>query len=265
MISNSGQPHNQIRDLTGWEDDELSLLDICKFISHGKTIIIVTTGISILVAMAYLWQASPVYEGKSIIKVGMIGGIGPVEDPTVLKQRLKNEYQVAEKVNFDGMYVTILMHAYSKEKLKIQLEEITKKLLQEHNAIYNSILSIQEKKYKSLEKQINDTRSLIVELEKQIDILRETEPVQAAILSLEQSRLIQTLPGLEEKLTSIDLDVSEARSAPTKIIDGFIVSDEPGKRNAVIVMTSSLVVGIVIGLFIAFLNSFLHRIKSEFI
>ncbi len=254
-----------LENINRCDNDEISLIDLFNVLMCRKKIVFAIMIITLLIAIAYLWLAKPVYEGKAVIQVGQVGQVGQIEDLEKLKQRLKVEYPFIERIDNASNFVTIIMHAHTKIEVKRLLKKITDQLFQEHGIIYNTEIAgqqqLQQKKHKFLRKQIDDTHSQIAELSALINAVKSSEPAQAAILVLEKIKLMQSLLVLEEKATNFDFSISKIRSMPTRLIHKITITDNPITPKASLVVTASIVLGLMIGIFSVFITELIVRVK----
>lgn len=244
-----------------YRNGEISLVDLYMILVRRRKIIIVTMVLVLLTAIVYLLLVTPVYEGKAVIQVGQVGQVGQIEDLGKLKVRLKIEYPSIERIDSQSNFVTITSYAHTKADIKQRLKKITEQLIKKHNIIYNTKMAGQQQKLEFLRKRIDDMHSEIEEFSKLINTLIRTEPSQATILVLEKNKLKQNLPGLEEK--AMNLNQSKMRSTRTKIFREPTVIDKPLKPKAKLIIALSIVLGLMAGIFFAFVIEFITKTRQK--
>ena len=77
-----------------YPDDEISLIDLWNVLVRRRWLIAGVTLLCLLVAGLYTTLVTPVYESRSVLLVGKVASIGPVEDPNEMTLRLREAYRV---------------------------------------------------------------------------------------------------------------------------------------------------------------------------
>ncbi|RXJ89970.1 hypothetical protein CRU87_07775 [Aliarcobacter trophiarum LMG 25534] len=87
------------------EEDEIDLRELFKIIWEKKVFIIVFTFIITVIAAIYAYSKTPIYEVKSIVRIGYIGE-QLLENSNIIERKLKVIFNVDNPQDFDEGLVT---------------------------------------------------------------------------------------------------------------------------------------------------------------
>ena len=210
-------------------DDEINLTDLWRVLARRKALVLAMPVLSLLVAALYLLITPVVFESRAVIQVGQVG---QVEAPTVLVQRLKEQYRVNDqdappempKVTDISLgkkgtnsIVTILVQDHSAEGAQKYLDQVVMNLLAEHSERYSQAMNVQYQRLQSLDKQVQALSDHIGKLFTYIEAVRKQNPAQAAIITIEKGKLLKEVHNLEAEYTALQLALSDIQSQPTNI------------------------------------------------
>ena len=225
------------------ESDEIDLMDYIKVLVKRKWLILIIFLAAVIVAGIFSFYSPKIYKIDTFLEIGRIGGqaIG------VPMQMIEAPGQVMEKINngvygeYPGIKVNnpqntslITMEMLSKEprKAKANLEEINNNILTEHTNKINLNKNI-------LEKEID-------ELQENINFLISKEQ--------ETATLYLTIINLRKEIEALQ---------PTKIVKSPTISEKPVKPRSALNIAVAGVLGIFIGIFLAFGKEWWEKNKAR--
>ena len=264
--------HNSIRtdiqseNLLPYDNDEISLSDIFIILIRHKNIVIATMITVLLIAIIYLWQAKPLYEGSFTVEVGRAGQMdeaAPLENLKVLHKRLQIEYPFIAKVDRENIFFIITVRDYVRETVKEKLKMVSDQLLHKHNMTYNMEMNAMQKQDDLIRINITELRSQIDSMSSFIKEIKTNEPTQASILVIEKNGLIENLLALEEKSINFNLNISKLKASATKLIHETAITDNPVKPKVVVIIMLSLITGIFISIFAVFIVEFFAKVSQK--
>ena len=259
-------------------DDEINLTDLWRVLARRKALVLAMPVLSLLVAALYLLITPAVFESRAVIQVGQVGQVGQVEAPTVLVQRLKEQYRVDDKdapaemprvtdISQDkkgsNSIITILVQEHSAEGAQKYLDQVVKNLLAEHSKRYNQAMNVQYQRLQSLDKQVQALSDHIGKLSTYIEAVRPQNPAQAAIIAIEKGKLLTEVPNLEAEYTALQLALSEIQSQPSKLLREPTLPKNKTKPKRASVLALAAVLGLMLGLFAAFIAEFFVKARQQ--
>ena len=158
-------------------EDEIDLKEFFRTLKKNKNIIILITLVITFLAIIYVFIKKPIYEVKSIIRIGFIPPTGVltesklVENSSVLETKLRVIYNIddtTKKMNFENGEVTnitavkkadsfleISTQAYSNEKAEIKNKEVIEFLQNEYKYKIDEYNFLVDSNLKKMEEQIS--------------------------------------------------------------------------------------------------------------
>ena len=152
-------------------EDEIDLKELFRTLKKNKNIIILITLVITFLAIIYVFIKKPIYEVKSVVRIGYISESKPVENFSVLETKLRVIYNVDEitkKMNFENGEVTnitavkkadsfleISTQAYSNEKAEIKNKEVIEFLQNEYKYKIDEYNFLVDSNLKKMEEQIS--------------------------------------------------------------------------------------------------------------
>ena len=266
------------------EADTIDLRELWQILKRRKKTIARTTIALFMLAILYLIIAKPVYEANASFQIGQIES-KPIEKPIDLKfylesiyhigdKNTKREYPILDRVTVpkkSDRQIKLVAVGYDNKSAKKILEEIVGLILEKENTIINSYLSIKKRELrksqillKNLKEQIKRQDGILKELSGQI---KEADQEALPAITLEYSKNLEKydmlesrLLKLQEKISSLEMELSPVNIQPSKMIGSINTYDHPVKPKKLLILTVSLLTGLMLGIFLAF---FLEFIKSE--
>ena len=131
--------------------------------------------------------------------------------------------------------------------------------MSEHNIAYKNAITPLEQQYNSLRKLISDFKNQVTQLNAQIELLKHSQPAQAAILMIEKGDITREISELENNATEINLSLIEPKSTKTRLLGKIISPKQPIKPNKKHIVVLAAVLGLMLGVFMAFFVEFIMK------
>lgn len=229
------------------QDDEIDLKNLVNIIWNGKIFIIFFTLAITILSAIYILFSIPVYEAKSVVRIGYIDNV-LLEEPKVLEQKLKLIFDVENNnpIEENSAYVTKINIIKGVENLlQIITESNSKDLaIQKNKDVINFIKD--EYKYKidefvlktqtnikSLEHEINYIENVVkVNLQKEIDKINieQISKINDKIRLLKEQEVAKIDEKIrllkEQDIFKIDEKISFLQNIELKSIDNKIRFNE---------------------------------------
>lgn len=259
--------NSQHRAFNGY-DGEVNLVDLWEVLTRRKTVAISALGLVLLCAVAFVVFSKPVYESKSVIQVGQVGLVGPLEETAILVQRLQAKHpfigKIEEGQGKTSSIITISVQAPSQAEASQRLRKITDELFDEHKVKFDTVIASHQEKYASVRQHIDTIKGLISELSLLIiEMTKKKELAQATILVLEKSNLAKSLSALEESAITLNRNMNHPLSMRTSFIAEPTSPATPIKPRPRIIITLSIILGLILGILSAFLVESIGKVRQQ--
>lgn len=271
-----GQGH-EVSD--NYREDEVSLIDLWRVIVKRKKVIMASL-LSVLVLVG-LWitVTKPVYESRTVLALGQVGQVGQVEAPQLLVQRLKEEYRVKDESENEARLpavkevktmekslpngVEITVQAYSAEEARKFLADIVAKVIRQHQVLFTMARDEQQKQLESLQKRRDDIEQILLLVRHRMSATAASDAALAGLLTLEQDRLLDQLPQIEQQQAALRMAMSELQSKPTVPLRQPTLPVKPVKPRSALYLALAAVLGLMLGVFGAFFAEFIGKARQQ--
>lgn len=195
-------------------EDEIDIADIIRALIKWKKLIIGITILTTLLAAVYVFIKTPIYEVKSSIEIGKIGG-SLVAEPNTLIKTLEIIYDVDGEIETEEKFVSRVSSVKNSKELPNFIEVVTEAVSNDEALKLNKqVLSYVQEEYKPIIEQylinkniqLDNVKNSIIRLEgfETDNLKRQIEQIktQSIVKIDEQIAFIDeiTLPKLENKL-----------------------------------------------------------------
>jgi LPS O-antigen subunit length determinant protein (WzzB/FepE family) len=262
-----------------YSEDEISLIDLWQVIVARKWLVLAVIAICVLAAVLVSVFMSPLYESRAVVNIGQVTGVGQLEVPGALVQRLREEYRVDDtsegkipppylsdvtlSKSGGGDIIEIKARARTAREANRFLSDVTSKLLHQHQAVYDGIRQQLQKRLAVLRNQRDQINSETGLIEKQIRALGDKNASLVATLALEKASLIGQLPELSDEINKLALNLSPVQSSPTKLIRQPTLPVQPVQPRSVLYIVLSMFGGLLLGVFSALLAEYMVNAKNQ--
>lgn len=253
--------------------DYICINDLWRTLVHRKALIFAIFSLSVILAVSIGLLIKPVYESQAVFKIGTVGTQGEIEEPSEIVIRIqagleldahdqagKKSRSAFVEVRSDNNIIYLKSQGENAEGAKNQLMGITNGLLERHRVLF-------EDAKKRKETRLHEVKADINNLQTQADFLssliEEWKKNYSGIigLSIERSKLYQTLVTLKSQKENIETSLSEAKTYPTHLIHGPTLPKNPVKPKPI---RWYLVLGGVFGLLVGIIAAFFTEFLSDF-
>lgn len=251
--------------------DEISLFDLWDILVRYRWRLLAVWALVVLAAAAYLAVAQPVFESRSVVRVGRVEGEFIVR-PAILALELKERYDVGEKgrerpfmksVKVEDTDAIVLQaEAHSAEEAQSFLLEAVSEVLEQQLLQYNDARSLRERALADLEAEIELLNGQAQQLAEVAENANVDEAVRALIV-LQRSTLQADLPALHEKKLELQRALSRIQTYPTQVIREPTLPEHASSPRKALTLGLALVLGGMLGCLAAFLSEFLHQAKNR--
>lgn len=253
-------------------------VDLWRVLDKHRVLVLVMPILSLLVTAAYLAITPPIFESRAVIQIGQVGQVGQIETPAVLVQRFREQYRVGETDATTAMprvtdfsldrkgpsnVIILLVQDHSAEGAQKYLTQVTQALLAEHTKLYSQSMDILRQRLQSLDKQIKALNDHLEKLSAHIEAVGKQGPTQAAILAIEQGKLLAQIPGLEREHTTLRLSLSDIQSQPSKLLRAPTLPNSQVKPKPKQMLALAAVLGLMFGIVAAFLFEFFDKARPQ--
>ena len=258
------------------EEDEVSLIDLWRVITRRKRLIFITIVIILSLVGIWLLITQPVYESRAVLGLGQVGSI---ESPQLVVQRLKEEYRVKDDSEGELLLpllsgvkimdkslangVELAAQAHSAKEAQQFLNSIIITIMRRHLHLFDLGRVEQQKQMVSLEKHRDAIERGLGTIRERITALAKGDASLAGLLTLEQDRLIQQLPQVEQQIAAVRLAMSELQSSPTLVLRQPTLPVAPVRPKPALYMVLAGVVGLMLGIFGAFFAEFIGKTRDQ--
>lgn len=261
-----------------YQEDEVSLLDLWMVLVKRKMVILGVFFALFLVVLAFVMVVEPVFESRSVIRIGYVGELGNLEPPKVVVRRIIEDYRVDDSTEGERDYplinsvsmgkggddlVTITAHGHSAKEANEYLSGVVDKLINNHKAVYNNALGQQRTMLQTLDARMQEARQQISELNKRFEAVVASDAATAAVLSQEKSSLWSSMYQLEQRRSEVMLSMSELKAMPTQAIRLATLPEKPVMPKPLLYLSLAVVVGSILGMFAAFMVEFLVNAREQ--
>lgn len=265
-----------------YQDSEISLFEIWSLLMKRKKLIISIFGVSLLLALCYLFLVKPVYESYSMIRIGQVGQVEVIENPYYLVKRITEKYKinddsegviklpklvrvdiVKDSNRADTSLINLYARAHSAESARDYLTKVIDELLVEHNEVYNNMKSTRLKILASIKQELQRIDSKIDLYDQQISSFKGRDDSLIALLVQQKLGLEAQRTSLERQITDIEMYLSEKFTYPTNFIRKPTLPISAVNFRPVFSMGVAGMLGLMLGVFLAFVLEYIKKEKGQ--
>ena len=266
----------QSESQNSYQDDETSLIDLWRVLAKRKLLILTSLFVTLSLAGAWILITKPIYQSRAVLGIGQVGSL---ESPQLIVQRLREEYRVKDdsegprklpiltevKVMDKSLAngVEFIVQAHSAAEAQLFLGKIVSKIMDRHKKLFDMGRSEQEKQFESLLRHRDAIERGLVAIRDRISALGKGDASLAGLLTLEQDRLLQQLPQVEQQIVALRLAMSELQSTPTFLLREPTLPIKPIKPKPALYLSLAMVLGLILGVFGAFFAEFLDKVRRQ--
>jgi LPS O-antigen subunit length determinant protein (WzzB/FepE family) len=260
-----------------YQQDEISLIDLWRMLTARKLLILGVLFASLVAGGLLIYSTETMYESRTVLHVGKVEGVGQLESPGEMVQRLREEYRVDDRsegpieppyvsdVSTQGPanIVVIKAQGATAEQASDFLQGVATKVIRGHQQVFDDIRFQLQDRLQSLQRQKDRVTQSINLLENRIRSLGNEDASMGAMLTLEKTNLLQQLPGLEGQINSLQLKLSSVQSNPTTLMRQPTLPVGAIQPKPMLTLALAGMIGILLGIFAAFAAEFLSRAREQ--
>lgn len=265
-----------VEEKTYNEDEyEISLFELWSILVKRKKIVAGVIAAFLVLSGIYCLIKKPVYESKTSLRIGSVPNIGTIVSPDVVLYKLNEMYGEEENPGIELPFLheakitgsegkdVISLIAYGKtpEEAQLLLKKINETIISEHKEKYASAVLALKGKIASLEENMKILDHEIDQLNSKVESSGKDNEVVNSLLTFENVKLKQQRVNLSMDILNLELQASELKARPTKIIIEPTVNEEPTNQRILLILAVALVIGALIGAFVAFFMEFVQKAK----
>ncbi len=216
--------------------DEISLIEVLSVLRRRWLTVISVMLLSFFASLVYVLTKQSVYESRSVVRIGVIGGIPevsgdqPIERSSWLIKRLTESYKVEDAsrpelprldsiVNdkTDVNTIELIARAHSPEEAQSFLTDITNTVLLEHHKVFDRATLLFSDQTDFLRGVKSTVDSALAEIDRQVEQLAAEDTSAAALFALEKSRLLEHSLEAEGRIAAAEI-AQELRSYPSSLL-----------------------------------------------
>ncbi|TVT58335.1 MAG: hypothetical protein FHK80_06995 [Azoarcus sp. PHD] len=251
--------------------DEISLLDMLQILVKRKALIVTCVMICVVVAAAFAFLSSPVFEAAATLRIGQVNS-GSDKEPSVL---LEDASELVARVLAHGeidraavqkgstTIVQLTTSGQTPDEAARKLENEIREILEVHRATLAESsrpiverIEVLDQQRQTLIKQSADIDALVEELKRR-------EPVQAAFLVLERGTISSVINQHEAERLRLARLLTPPHVQATELLGGIGVPAAPVKPKKVLVLALAVVLGLMGGVMLAFLAELIAKAKAQ--
>lgn len=260
-------------------ENEISLIDLWLVLARRKYWVIAIFAISVATAIAVSLFMSPRYESHAVLSLGQVQGLGVLEQPDILLERLKREYQLEEDVRNDRILPYMESVEFdaraSKRVFKFEalgrtpeeardfLHKAVEGVVVAHQRLYEDVLRVQHERMSILDANLARFRQETDSLKAQRQHGKSLDGSEAVLVALERARLVVSVPALETEKLNLRLALMPPTTEPTQLLLEPILPKNASRPQPLLYAGIGVVIGVTLGLIAAFLAEFFAKARRE--
>lgn len=267
--------------------DEISLFDLWDILVRRRWWVLGVWALTLLVAASYLVVTQPVFESRTVIRIGRVADGLVTPEPMQqsdggrrvarggalpLTLELKERYQVGEpgrelpylkSVKQEGDDVLVLVaEAHTAAEAQQFLQSSIQELLAEQQDRYESGRELQETSLAGIEAQIQTVEQQIARLDEMVNSANVDNAVKAFAI-LQRGSLQTELPALHEQRLRLQYDLSELKTYPTRVVREPTLATTASAPRKGLILALALALGGMLGCMAAFFSEFVKQARNR--
>ena len=252
---------------------EISLIDLWLVLARRRNWFLVTFVVSVVAAVATAFFMPPRFESRAVLSLGQVKGIGLLEQPDVMLERLKRMYKLGrgdrrtappymENIELNSTaasanLLTFVAVGLSPEEARDFLQKAVGSLVVVHTQLYDEALQVQRERLSILNAALAQNRQQADALKRRLDDLKSLTSSAAPLLALEYAKIVESEPLLKMKELDLRLALMPPGTQPTQLLLKPIVSEYPLQPRPALYIGVGIIAGVLLGVFAVIAVEFL--------
>ena len=278
-MTQAPSPHQAPRP--HYADDEISLVELYLILCRRKIWIFGAVVACTLAGGLYAFIAPNEYRTTASLHLGTMpltsveAAPGPLEESYVTVERAQamNALQFVDGARVEASVpsgrnagpqdiLTIRATGDSPEAVVELANTVAEELVNAHATLMDERLVTLTARAETLTERQAAAEMSREELTQSINTLRESNPVVAALLLQERGQVDRRIADLETERFTLESKLVPPHTRATKLLTHASVPSSPAQPNRSLIMALSVVLGLMGGLFLAFVVEFLHNARK---
>lgn len=259
--------------------DEIDLLEIWQVMVRRRLLILACFLTCVAAGVAIALLMKPVYQARVMLRIGQ------VEEASRL---LENAEELASRVNAQpgtvlakdfgesgdiSVTATVQKRSPALVQLSVQglsadaaahvLTHVVNDVKQTHDGLLDSSLKPITERIGQLDQQRSAMEQLLADSRKLIDELKGRDSVQASLLVLESTSIVNAIRELDQERLSLTQKIHQPNTRPTAQLGQIALPANPVKPKKLLIVAMAVVAGLMGGIMLAFVTEFLANAKNK--
>lgn len=262
--------------MQGSGNDEISVASLLFIVRRRWLYLLAGVVMGVLIATVYVTFAAPTYESRAVLQIGKVDEAGLIEDVDALIVRLIEQYgresharrlannaylKQVTRVSGPNNVVRLVGVGSSPENTRDFVADIVAELIKYHEKIYAASVDPLQQRLAVIDARKTNLTKQLTELRRLIDRLRESQPLQASVLTIQETQLYFELNQLERDRLILQRHITRPYSSPSTVM-------AEASLSAPVVMRKLTTVGIIVmlglglGLLVVFFVEVFARLRA---
>jgi len=260
-----------------YQEDEIDLKELFKILWDKKNFIISITAIITILAGIYAFNKTPIYEATALIEIGNYNNINYNNNNKVLVDSvpelvkklnllfidlLKNEKDrkatitsISTTKGVSG-FLDIKSEASSNELAVNEINKVVSYIQNKHQTELENILNNRKSRITSLERQINTIKNKQLALLSNKDDLNENQALFNNLQFISMINDEQTIELINEK-SALDVLLNKRNYNNSKVVGRIATNNHPIKPKKKLIIAVAFIAGFILSIFLVFImNAF---------
>jgi len=262
-----------------YQEDEIDLKELFKILWDKKNFIISITAIITILAGIYAFNKTPIYEATALIEIGNYNNINYNNNnnnkvlvdsvPELVKKLnllfidlLKNEKDrkatitsISTTKGVSG-FLDIKSEASSNELAVNEINKVVSYIQNKHQTELENILNNRKSRITSLERQINTIKNKQLALLSNKDDLNENQALFNNLQFISMINDEQTIELINEK-SALDVLLNKRNYNNSKVVGRIATNNHPIKPKKKLIIAVAFIAGFILSIFLVFImNAF---------
>ena len=262
----------------GARGGEVNLFEIWQILVARKWLVLSVPVATILLAVVYVMQATPLFECSARVLIGQVGQGVQVEKPAVLVQKLGEKYLVWDKTHFSvrprvssisldkkdtGTIIQIDVVDQSAKGAKLFLEQTVAEILSEQLKLFEQTTEVKRTRLKTLADQLVTLETYQQELARRIAKKDNQDPAQATVLAVEKGGFLKLASELDSERYALQRELDAVNSYPPQLIQVPSLPKKPINVKPSLVILFAGIFGLLLGGVATFFAEFILKFRQK--
>lgn len=256
-------------------NDEISLSTAWFIIRRRWVYLLAGVLVGGLSGVMYATLTAPTYESRAIVQIGKVHE-WLIEDVDVLAVQLVEQFgkdsraralrgvylKQVSKVPGPNSVLKIVGVGYSPEDTRDFVADIVAKVVERHAQIYASSVNPLQQRLVIVDKQIAILTKQLAELGRLADRFKESQPVQASVIAIQEAQLYTELNQLERDRTTLQRQIARPYSNPSTVVTEATLSSVRAELSKSAIAAIAILLGLGLGLLGVFSVEFFAKLRA---